>query len=403
MTTEAIRKILTRDFILAFFAQFAFTLANHILIPTLPIYLSRLGSRATEIGVLIGIFTVSSLVLRPFTGKILLRTPEKKMMVIGALLFGLTSIGYLVALPFWPFFIVRLSQGIGYAFYYTASFTLIANISPEAHRGQSLSYFLLALNISLALGPSLGMFLINRFDFTTLFLVGLGLSFISFFIISRLGQRPVVPVETSSAVNRFFISQEALPASTMSFFFFFIWGAITVFFPLYAIKHGMVNPGLFFTMIAVMIISSRVLGARISDLYSTEKIIVLCLVILVVATVIIAFSRTLSMFVLAGLIWGVGHAFLYPALVVFILDRVGSSRSLAMGTLTAMTDLGIFMGPVVMGVVVQFTGYPAMFLGLSLIGIFSLVYFQFFVRDKKVPTAPSKPILLSSSGGPGEL
>jgi MFS family permease len=384
MTTEAIRKILTRDFILAFFAQFTFTLANHILIPTLPIYLSRLDSKETEIGVLIGIFTISSLVLRPFTGKILLRTPEKKMMVIGALLFGVASVGYLVALPFWPFFIVRLFQGIGYAFYYTASFTLIANISPEAHRGQSLSYFLLALNISLALGPSLGMFLINRFDFTTLFLVCLGLSFISFFIISKLGERPVVSVETSSGVNRFLISREALPASTMSFFFFFIWGAITAFFPLYAIKHGVVNPGFFFTMIAVMIIFSRVLGARISDLYSSEKIIVPCLIILILATVIIAFSRTLSMFGLAGLIWGVGHAFLYPALAVYILDRVGSSRSLAMGTLTAMTDLGIFMGPVAMGVVVQFTSYPTMFLCLSLTGIFSLIYFQCFVRDKKV-------------------
>lgn len=400
MTTEALRKILTRDFILAFFAQLAFALANHVLLPTLPIYLSRLDSRETEIGVLIGIFTVSSLVLRPFTGKILLRTPEKKMMVIGALLFGLASVGYLVALPFWPFFIVRLSQGIGYAFYYTASFTLIANISPEEHRGQSLSYFLLALNISLALGPSLGMFLINRFDFTTLFLVCLGLSFISFLIVSKLGERPVVPVEPSSAVNRFFISREALPASTMSFFFFLMWGAITAFFPLYAIKHGVVNPGFFFTMIAVMIISTRVLGARISDLYSSEKIIVPCLIILVVATVIIAFSRTLSMFVLAGLIWGVGHAFLYPALAVFILDRTGSSRSLAMGTLTAMTDLGIFMGPVSMGIVVQSTSYPVMFLCLSLIGILSLIYFQYFVKDKKIPTASSKPIPLSSSRDP---
>src|SRR4030042_5281654 len=201
MRTEAIRKILTRDFILAFFAQLTFTVANHILIPTLPIYLSRLDSKETEIGVLIGIFPVSSLVLRPFTGKILLRTPEKKMMVIGALLFGLTSIGYLVALPFWPFFLVRLFQGVGYAFFYTASFTLIANISPEAHRGQSLSYFLLALNISLALGPSFGMFLINRFDFTTLFLVCLGLSLCSLCILTQLGRKQVAPLEDSSIAS----------------------------------------------------------------------------------------------------------------------------------------------------------------------------------------------------------
>jgi MFS family permease len=391
MRTEAIRKILTRDFILAFFAQFTFTLANHILIPTLPIYLSRLDSKETEIGILVGIFTVSSLVLRPFTGKILLRTPEKKMMIIGSLLFGLTSIGYLVALPFWPFFLVRLFQGIGYAFFYTASFTLIANISPEAHRGQSLSYFLLALNVSLALGPSFGMFLINRFNFTTLFLVCLGLSLGSFFIISKLGRRQVAPLEDSSIASSFFISREALPASVMGFFFFFIWGALTVFFPLYAIRHGVVNPGHFFTVLAIMLISSRVLGGRISDLYSSEKIILPCLITFVGSMAIIAFSKTLSMFVLAALIWGIGHAFFYPSLAVYVLDRVGSSRSLAMGTLTGMTDLGIFMGPAVMGMVIQFTSYPIMFLCLSLVGIFNLLYFYLFVRDKKQPMAPSKP------------
>ncbi len=390
MRTETIRKILSRDFILAFFAQFAFTMANHILIPTLPIYLSRLESKETEIGILIGVFTVSSLVLRPFTGKILLRTPEKKMMMAGALLFGLGSFGYLVALPFWPFFLVRVFQGVGYAFFYTASFTLIANISPDAHRGQSLSYFLLALNVSLALGPSLGMFLINRFDFTTLFLVCLALSFGSLLILTKLARKHVPPVEESSVASRFLVSREALPASTLGFFFFFVWGAITTFFPLYAIRHGVTNPGLFFTMIAVMIISSRVLGARVSDLYSSEKIMLPCLIILIAPTIILAFSKTLSMFVLAGLIWGIGHAFLYPALAVFILDRVGSSRSLAMGTLTGMTDLGIFMGPVVMGMVIQVTSYPIMFICLSFVGALSLVYFKFFVRDKKVPASLSR-------------
>ena len=383
MRTETLQKILTRDFVLAFFAQFTFTLANHILLPTLPIYLSRLQSKETEIGVLIGVFTVSSLVLRPFTGKVLLRTPEKKMLILGALLFGLASTGYLVAPPFWPFFFVRVFQGIGYAFFYTASFTLIANISPEAHRGQSLSYFLLALNFSLALGPSLGMYLINRFDFTTLFLICLGLSLSSLFIISRLGKRDVVPLQDSSLASSFFVSRKALPASVMGFFFFFIWGGLTAFFPLYAVNHGVANPGLFFTMIAVMLILSRALGGRISDLYSSEKILLPCLITFIVSMAIIAFSKMLSMFVLAALIWGIGHAFFYPSLAVYVLDRVGASRSLAMGTLTAMTDLGIFMGPAVMGVVVQVTSYPVMFLSLSLIGVFNLCYFCFFLRDKK--------------------
>src|SRR4030042_1386993 len=72
--------------------------------------------------------------------------------------------------PFWPLFIVRILHGIGLAFFSTAAFTLIANISPEAHRGQSLSYYYLAINFAFVLAPYFGMLLINQFDFSILFL-----------------------------------------------------------------------------------------------------------------------------------------------------------------------------------------------------------------------------------------
>src|SRR4030043_2365166 len=143
------KKILTRNFVLALFAQLVFLSVFYLLLPTLPIFLSRSGSTGTDIGVLIGIYFFSSLVLRPFIGKALLRIPEKKFMIAGALLLALTSVGYLFTPPFWPFLIVRVFQGIGFAFFQTASFTLIANISPEVHRGQSVSYFFLGLTISL--------------------------------------------------------------------------------------------------------------------------------------------------------------------------------------------------------------------------------------------------------------
>jgi len=71
---------------------------------------------------------------------------------------------------------------------HTASYTLIANISPETHRGQSLSYFALSMSISGALGPSIGIFLINHFSFTLLFLTCSGLSFCSLFITSQIGE-----------------------------------------------------------------------------------------------------------------------------------------------------------------------------------------------------------------------
>jgi len=380
MTTQTIRKILTRDFILCSFAQFVFGIANTILIPTLPIYLSRLGSKEAEIGVLIGIFAISSLVLRPFVGRALLKIPEKKFMIAGALLCAFTSIAYFLTSSFWPFLIIRVFHGIGWALFQTASFTLIANISIEPHRGQSFSYFFLANNISLALGPSFGMFLINHFSFALLFSVCLSLSLCALLVTKKLRGKQVGHMKDSSMSYGFFFHRKVIPPSTMNFLFSFKWGAVTAFFPLYAINHGVVNPGLFFSTVAMMLILGRTLGGRILDLYSREKVITPCLFIPIIAMVILAFSNTSPMFILVAVIWGIGHAFLTPALTVQALDRLGSSSGIAMGMITASLDLGMSLGPLIMGIVIYSTSYPIMFLCLALIGIINLSYFYFFVR-----------------------
>jgi MFS family permease len=378
MTTQ---KILTRNFVLCFFAQFTFAFVFHILIPTLPIYLSRLGSSEVEIGVLIGSLGFSSLVLRPFVGRALLKIPEKNFMITGALIFALTSIGYLLTSPFWPFLMVRIFQGIAMAFFYTAAVTLIANISPEAHRGQSLSYFYLAFNISFALAPALGMFLINQFSFTLLFLVCLGLSLCSIFLSTQLGKRHIESLEGVSRES--FLSREALPSAIMAFFANIIWGALTTFFPLYALNQGVTNPGFFFAAFAIILILGRVFGGKLIDLYSREKIILPCCTTYIISMTILAFSKTLPMFILVAVIWGIGNAFFWPSLVAYVLERAGSSRGPAIGTFTAIGDLGIFLGPVIMGIILSFTNYPVMFLCLALIGIINLSYFYFFVRKKR--------------------
>jgi len=381
METQTIRKILARDFILCFFAQFTFTFVFFNLIPTLPIYLSRLGSTEAEIGVLIGVSAASSLVVRLFVGRALLKTPEKTFMFAGLLIVTFTSAAYLLAPPFWPFLIVRVFQGIGFALFSTASFTLIAHISSKAHRGQSLGYFTLSFTIAGALAPPLGMFLINRFSFPVLFLVCSGLSLCSLLITHQLGRRQIVPLQDSSIEDGLLLSRGAISPSIIGFFSFFIWGALTAFFPLFAIGHGVTNPGFFFSTTAIVLILSRSLGGKILDLHSREKVILPCLMPYIISMVILAFSKTQPMFILVAVIYGIGPAFLTPALLAYALDR-GGAPGPTMGTFHAITDLGISLGPMIMGFVIDLASYPIMFLCLALMGIVDLIYFYFFVRKK---------------------
>ena len=388
------QKILTRDFILSFFAQFAFSSVFFTLIPTIPIYLSRLGSTEAGIGVLIGALSVSSLVLRPLVGRALLKIPERNFMIAGTLLYAFSSIAYLVAKPFWPFLIVRILQGIGLAFFATASFTLISRISPEAHRGQSLGYFYLAINIAFALAPSFGVALMNLFDFPVLFIVCAGLSLGSLFITLKLEKRGIDPLEEQSIQDQPLLSREALPSAIMAFMGSTIWGAVTAFFPLHALNHGVTNPGLFFAALAITLILARGLGGRILDLYNREKVLFPCLIVQIIAMTLLAFSTNLPMFILVAVIWGMGNAFFYPTLVAYTLDLAGSSRGPAIGTYMALSDFGSGMGAVIMGIILQWTNYPIMFFCLALTGVINLLYFYFAVRKK--PQGLFSPI----EGGP---
>jgi MFS family permease len=179
-----------------------------------------------------------------------------------------------------------------------------------------------------------------------------------------------------------FLSREALPPAIIGFLITINWGALTAFFPLYALSQGVDNPGLFFAAFAITLILVRSLGGKILDIYAREKVILPCLFNLIISTAILAFSRTLPMFILVAVIWGMGTAFLYPALVVYTIDRAGSSRGPAMGTFTALTDLGAGMGSVIMGIILQLTNYMTMFLCLTLTGVVNLLYFYFLVRKK---------------------
>jgi MFS family permease len=327
--------------------------------------------------------SVSSLILRPFVGKALLSISERSFMIAGALLYALSCLAYLIAPPFWPLLIVRVLQGIGLALFSTASFTLLANIIPVANRGRLISLFYLSNNVSFALGPYLGILLINRFNFPVLFLVCTGLSLCLVYLTLKLRKREIIPLENESGKAYSFLSREALPPSIIAFMLNVIWGTICAFFPLYALKHGVSNPGTFFIFLAVTLMLGRLLGGRILDIYERRQVIRPCLALIVVGITILPFANSLTVFIFIAIILGAGWAFLYPSLTIHVIETAGLSRGPAMGTFTALADLGAGLGPMIMGFILQRTSYPIMYACLTLTGVTNFIYFYYTLGRKR--------------------
>jgi MFS family permease len=88
------------------------------------------------------------------------------------------------------------------------------------------------------------------------------------------------------------------------------------------------------------------------------------------------------MFILVALLLGAGWAFIYPILTIHVIENTGLERGPAMGTFTAIADLGSGLGPMVMGLVLEKTSYTIMFVCLIFTAAINLLYFYFAIAKK---------------------
>jgi predicted MFS family arabinose efflux permease len=377
------RNLLTRDFVFGFLAFFSFLAATSALVPTLPIYLVKLGSSEREIGVLVGITGVASLTSRLFVGRALLQYREKNVMMAGATLSAITLLSYIVLRSFWPFLIMRFLQGVALACLDTAAIACMINVIPLAYRARAIGYFMLGFPLAMAMAAPLAMFLSNQYGFTVLFLSCTCVSVCALFLSWKVKGQEISPShQSTTAHHTFFLDLKIVVPALTYFLQSFAWAALAAFFPLYAIQCGVTNPGYFFSAGAATVIASRIIGGKILDNHAKEGIILTSLSLSMVAMVVLSFSKTLPMFIVVGLLWGMGCAFFFPAVMAYALDHARSSSGTAVGTYQAFGDLGMALGPVIMGIILPLTGYRIMFLGLGFACLVNLCYFQFYVRKR---------------------
>lgn len=125
------------------------------------------------------------------------------------------------------------------------------------------------------------------------------------------------------------------------------------------------------------------LGGRILDIVTKEKVIIPCFIVIIVSIIVLTFSTTLLMSILVAIVFGTGWGFLYLSLVVYAVENSGPARGPAMGTSTALADLGTGIGPMIVGMILEWTNYPIMFFSLTLIGVINFLYFRHRISRKK--------------------
>ena len=105
-------KLFSKNFILTSLSTFTLFSSFYFLLITLPIYIQKIGGTESEIGLIIGVFTISAVLLRPFIGKEVDRRGRKIILISGIVIFLISMILYDYTKNVTSLLLLRVLHGI---------------------------------------------------------------------------------------------------------------------------------------------------------------------------------------------------------------------------------------------------------------------------------------------------
>ena len=384
---EARPKIWTRDFILICVTNLFLFMGFQMTLPTLPLFVQELGGSDQLIGLVVGIFTFSALLLRPYAGHALESKGRGFVYMTGMLIFiiSIGSYAFVASIAF--LFIMRILQGVGWGMSSTASGTIATDLIPPERRGEGMGYFGLSGNLALAFGPSLGLFLIGEVSFKTLFLLISSLGILVLILSSRIRFKKVEQSTHKAVPVKFDLYEStALRPAILMFFITVTFGGIASFLPLYAAEKNVEGIEYYFFMYALFLLISRIFAGKIYDTKGHLYVYPPGAILIVIAMLLLAWLPNTFVMLIAASLYGLGFGSVQPALQAWSVARASQNRKgMANATLFSFFDLGVGAGAIVFGQLAGVFGYGSIYIAsASSVFISLFVYIYFYQKEKQL-------------------
>lgn len=356
-------KLWTRNFVLICLSYFTFCIAFHSLLPTLPIYIEKFGGTTGMAGLAMAALTVSAVIIRPICGWALDRYGRKFILFAGILIFMLPSMVFIFMLPIIPLLLLRFVQGFGWGIGTTSQGTVVSDIIPGKRLGEGLGFYSLANSLSLALAPAIGLFLVDRLSFQSLFINSSVLTAIALFLAMGI---KYPKIEISNKVSKMvFMEKAAVRPSMVTLLVTITYSTFLSFLALFVIQKGMATAGVFFTVLAATMFITRPLAGMIVDKMGRvgyDLIVYTSIATIILAMIVIAQTSSALHLALGGILYGIGFGSIQPAMLAMCINSVApDKKGAANATYWTAFDIGVAAGSVIWGIIAGYFGYVLMF------------------------------------------
>lgn len=382
-------KIWTKDFLLICLANFFIFLGFQMTLPTIPLFVEELGGNDQMIGFVVGVFTFSALLLRPFAGHALESKGRGLVYLTGLAIFVLSVGAYGFATGIMFLLVLRIIQGVGWGFSTTASGTIATDLIPPKRRGEGMGFYGLSGNVAMAFGPSLGLALAGTISFNTLFFIcaGLGLSALVLAVNIKYKRVEKPAAHSPAAVSGKkldLIEKSALPPSLLLFFNTVTFGGIATFLPLYTAQKDISGIQWYFLLYAIALMLTRTFSGQIYDRKGHKAVYIPGALLIIVAMLLLMWLPNSVTLYAAAIFYGLGFGTIQPALQAWSVDQAPPHRKgMANATFFSFFDLGIGIGAMLFGVIGQRLGYESIYLTSAISVLISIILYLIMITKKR--------------------
>ncbi|OMF92543.1 MFS transporter [Paenibacillus sp. FSL R7-0337] len=351
-------------------------------------YLVGIGTTVAMAGFIVGLFALTSLCCRPFSGIMADRLSNVSILKWSNIIIGIGLLGFTVTTNVTLLILFRIIIGVGFAFSGTSQIALASKYIPNDKMGEGIGYLGMGMVVGSAVAPGLGLAIADAYGMESAFLISAVLSGVAFALLCFFKDEKRRTAEKKRISFNDIIALKALPFTLVSSSFSFVNGIVASYLILYADEIHVAGISIYFTVYAIVLFVARPLAGKLMDRKGIRVVVIPGLILTAAAMFFLGRSSSLMFILITGAVRALGQGAGQPALQTGVIEIVGKEKSgVATSTYYLGGDVSQGIGPMAGGFIVQsiagVNGYTTLFDVCGGLVLCALVYFVFITRKSK--------------------
>jgi MFS family permease len=371
-----------KDFILLVLSNFLMYITYYAVLSALPIYLvTDLHATKSQVGFVVGAYTIASVLVRPFSGFALDRFGRRTIFLLALVVYSFLFAGYLVAISIASILMLRFAQGLTWGFTTVSGSTIAVDLIPKSKRGEGVGYFALSTTLGMSVGPIIGLFVCHQWGYIAMFVSGLFISIASLACASavHLRKRFLVGKRIQLKLDSLFDKKSIRPSLNV-LITMMPYGGLLSFIALYGRELGIQNTSLFFLIFSIGIGAARLTSGKVFDKSGPRKLLTFCMILLLIGFPLLAMAKNAILFYISAIIIGFGNGVVFPTFHAMVNNLADARhRGAANSTLYTAVDIGMGFGMIMAGLIAQHISISAIFAISAFVCALGLIFFRLIV------------------------